>query len=439
MKTLFRGYLDASLILRVTIALVLGVAVGLIGGETVAAWLAPLGDLLLRLLQFLIVPIVLFTLIVGINQADLGRMGRIGGKVFGYYVVTSALAIVVGLVVASLLSPGSGMTLDDGASVSVPENPGIVSVLLSIVPSNIVAALAEPNLLGIIFTAFVFGIALLKLRQRGAALEDAAQADGEAHSDEKPRSDEKPQGDLAEKLYVMIEGLNAVTMKVMSGVLQYVPIGVFAIVAGTVAKQGLDTILSLGNMVVVLYLALAVHLLLYCVLMKGFGVRLRDFFHEARTPMATAFATQSSTGTLPLTLNAARRLGISQSLYGFSLPLGATINMDGAAIRIAISAVFAANVAGIPLDFMTMVEIVLIGTLTSIGTAGVPGAGIVMIATVFAQVGLPIETVALLTSIDALVGMGCTALNVTGDLAGTAIISRSEGERAPRAADATAT
>lgn len=415
MKTLFRGYLDSSLILRVTIALVLGVAVGLIGGESVAAWLAPLGDLLLRLLQFLIVPIVLFTLIVGINQADVGRMGRIGGKVFGYYVLTSALAIVVGLAVASLLSPGTGMALDDGASVEVPENPGIVSVLLSIVPDNIVSALAEPNLLGIIFTAFVFGIALLKMRH------------GEG------------QRELGDKLYGVIEGLNAVTMKVMSGVLQYVPIGVFAIVAGTVARQGMDTILSLGSMVVVLYLALAVHLVLYGVLMSVFGVRLKAFFREARTPMATAFATQSSTGTLPLTLNAAQRLGISQSLYGFSLPLGATINMDGAAIRIAISAVFAANVVGMPLDFMTMVEIVLIGTLTSIGTAGVPGAGIVMIATVFAQVGLPIETVALLTSIDALVGMGCTALNVTGDLAGTAIISRSEGERAPRTAEATAT
>lgn len=406
MKTLFRGYLDASLILRVTIALVLGVVVGLIGGETVASWLAPFGDLLLRLLQFLIVPIVLFTLIVGINQADLGRMGRIGGKVFIYYVATSAMAIVVGLAVASLFSPGSGMTLDDGASVDVPENPGLVSVLLSIVPDNIVGALAEPNLLGIIFTAFVFGIALLRMR----------------HSE--------GQGELGEKLFGVIEGANAVTMKVMAGVLQYVPIGVFAIVAGTVARQGVDTILSLGNMVIVLYLALAMHLVLYCVLMKAFGVRLGAFFREARTPMATAFATQSSTGTLPLTLNAAQRLGIPQSLYGFSLPLGATINMDGAAIRIAISAVFAANVVGMPLDFITMVEIVLIGTLTSIGTAGVPGAGIVMIATVFAQVGLPIETVALLTSIDALVGMGCTALNVTGDLTGTAIIARSEGKQA---------
>ncbi|WP_110666700.1 dicarboxylate/amino acid:cation symporter [Salinicola halophilus] len=404
MQSLLRGYLDSSLILRVTIALVLGVAVGLIGGDSVAAWLAPFGDLLLRLLQFLIVPIVLFTLIVGINQAELGRMGRIGGKVFLYYVATSAIAIVVGLVVASWLEPGSGLAPPANATFDVPDNPGLVSVVLSIVPENIVAAFAQPNLLGIIFTAFVFGIALLKLRQSDA------------------------QSAMAEKLFGVIEGLNAVTMKVMAGVLQYVPIGVFAIVAGTVAEQGLDTILSLGNMVVVLYLALAVHLVVYCVLMKLFGVRLGAFFREARTPMATAFATQSSTGTLPLTLNAAQRLGLSRPLYAFSLPLGATVNMDGAAIRIAISAVFAANVAGIPLDLASMVQIVLIGTLTSIGTAGVPGAGIVMIATVFAQVGLPIETVAMLTAIDALVGMGCTALNVTGDLTGTAIIAQSERE-----------
>jgi len=275
-------------------------------------------------------------------------------------------------------------------------------VLLNIVPDNIFTAFTELNLLGIIFTAIVFGIALLKLRE------------SEAHAE------------LGENLYKVVEALNEITLKVMAGVLQYVPIGVFAIVAKTAGEQGLATILALGDMVVVLYIALAVHLVVYCILMRVSGVRVREFFREARTPMATAFATQSSSGTLPLTLDAARRLGIPRQIYGFSLPLGATINMDGAAIRIAISAVFAANVVGIPLDLMTMAEIVLIGTLTSIGTAGVPGAGIVMIATVFAQVGLPIETVALLVSIDALVGMGATGLNVTGDLVGTAVIARSE-------------
>lgn len=405
MTRIWKAYLNASLILRVTIALVLGVLVGLVGGDAVAVWLAPLGDLLLRLLTFLIVPIVLFTLMVGVNQSREGSAGRIGGKVFGYYLASSALAIMVGLTVATLFSPGSGMTLNDEASFSVPENPGVVEALLNIVPDNIIGAFAELNMLGIIFTALVFGIALLKMRQS-------------------PR-----QHAMGERLYEVIEALNDVTLKVMSGVLHYVPIGVFAIVAETVSRQGLETLLSLGDMVVVLYIALGVHVLLYCGIMRLFGVKLRTFFREARTPMLTAFATQSSSGTLPLTVNAARRLGISKSIYGFSLPLGATLNMDGAAIRIAISAVFAANVIGAPLDFISMVQIVLIGTLVSVGTAGVPGAGIIMIATVFAQVGLPIETVALLAAIDALVGMGATALNVTGDLVGTSVIARSEGEQ----------
>ncbi|MBB3230146.1 dicarboxylate/amino acid:cation symporter [Halomonas stenophila] len=405
LMTLWHGYRDASLILRVSLALVLGVAVGLLGGPSVAEWLAPLGELLMRLLKFIILPIVLFTLMSGLNQGTTGRLGRIGRKVFLYYLATSALAIAVGLAVATLLSPGEGMSLEDAASVSVPENPGILSVLLGIVPTNIVGAFADQDLLGIIFTALVFGLAVARLR----------------------RSD--TQAALGERLYGLIEALNAMTLKVMGGILHYVPVGVFAIVAGTVAEQGVATLLSLGDMVLVLYVALGVQLLVYLGLLRGFGVPLVSFFREARTPMATAFATQSSSGTLPLTLDAARRLGLSRGLYGFSLPLGATLNMDGAAIRIAISAVFAANVVGAPLDWTSMLQIVAVGTLISVGTAGVPGAGIVMIATVFAQVGLPIEAVALLTAIDALVGMGCTALNVTGDLVGSALIGRSEGER----------
>ncbi|MGB1478963.1 MAG: dicarboxylate/amino acid:cation symporter, partial [Marinobacter salsuginis] len=407
MKALLNAYLDTSLVLRIGIALVLGLVVGLVGGSAVAEWLEPLGELLLRLLKFLIVPIVLFTLVVGINQANLGSMGRVGRKLLGFYVLTSALAITVGLVVASVLTPGTGLELTSSETVNVPNNPGFVQVLLNIVPTNIVGAFAEPNLLGIIFTAVVFGIALLKLRESRA------------------------QGQAAERVYAVVSGLNEVTMKVMAGVLQYVPIGVFAIVASTAGKQGMNTILALGDMVMVLYIALAVQLLVYGVLMRLNGVSLAEFVREARVPVATAFATQSSSGTLPLTLNAARRLGVPRSIYGFSLPLGATINMDGAGIRIAISAAFAANVVGVPLDLITMLEIVLIGTLASIGTAGVPGAGIVMIATVFAQVGLPIETVALLVSIDALVGMGATAMNVTGDLVGTSVIARSEEKYQP--------
>ncbi|MGB8000840.1 MAG: dicarboxylate/amino acid:cation symporter [Anaerobacillus sp.] len=402
MKKMMRGYLDASLIVKITIALVLGIAVGLTFGED-AAVLAPFGDLLIKLLSFLIIPLILFTLIVGINQTKLSNLGRMGGKVFLYYVLTSALAIIVGLTVANLFNPGTGLSINPDQSFDVPDNPGIVSVLLNIVPSNIVTAFSEMNLLGIIFTAFAFGIAISALRNS------------------------KEHGQLGEHLYKVVEGLNEATFKIMNVVLQYVPIGIFAIIAKTIGNQGLDTILSLGNMIAVLYIALIVQVGIYILFLLFFKVSPKQFFSNANKPMITAFVTQSSSGTLPLTMNAAKGLGLSKSLYSFSLPLGATINMDGAAIRIAISAVFAANVVGSPLSFTDMVMIVIVGTLASIGTAGVPGAGIVMIATVFAQVGLPMETVALLTAVDALVGMGATALNVTGDLVGATIINRKEG------------
>lgn len=404
MKTLWKRYLDASLILKITIALILGIAVGLIFGEQ-AAVLAPFGDLLLNLLTFLIIPLILFTMMVGINQSSIGDLGRMGGKVFIYYTLSSAFAIIVGLAVASFFQPGTGMQLQSNETFDVPENPGLVSVLLNIVPSNIFTAFTELNLLGIIFTAFAFGIALSYMRQSS-----------EFES-------------LGDHLYKTVTALNELTLLVLKAVLQYVPIGIFAIMAETVGNQGFDTLLSLGEMVLVLYVALIVQILLYTLILVLFKVKPGQFFKQARTPMLTAFVTQSSSGTLPLTLTAAKNLGLSKSLYGFSLPLGSTINMDGAAIRIAVSAVFAANLVGDPLSLSEMLLVVLVGTLASIGTAGVPGAGIVMIATVFVQLGLPMEAVALLTAIDALVGMGCTALNVTGDLVGTTVIDKNEKKR----------
>ncbi|WP_341962814.1 dicarboxylate/amino acid:cation symporter [Planococcus maritimus] len=404
MKALWKSYANVSLILKITIALILGVIVGLIFGPD-AAVLAPLGDLLLRLLTFLIVPLIFFTLIVGINQSKIGDLGRMGGKVFLFYVLSSAFAIVVGLTVASIFQPGSGMQLDGSETFDVPDNPGFTSVLLNIVPSNIISAFSDMNLLGIIFTAFAFGIAISYMRS----------------------SEEF--GELGNHLMKTIDALNEATLLVLKVILQYVPIGIFAIMAKTVGAQGLDTLGSLLGMVAVLYIAIAVQIALYIVAMLVFKVSPLAFFKQARTPMLTAFVTQSSSGTLPLTLDAARGLGISKSLYGFSLPLGATINMDGAAIRIAVSAIFAANIIGDPLSLSEMFLVVLIGTLATIGTAGIPGAGIVMIATVFVQLGLPMEAVALLTAIDALVGMGATMLNVTGDLAGSKLIDQSEKKR----------
>ncbi len=404
MKALWKSYANVSLILKITVALILGVIVGLIFGPDTAV-LAPLGDLLLRLLTFLIVPLIFFTLIVGINQSKIGDLGRMGGKVFLFYTLSSAFAIVVGLTVASIFQPGSGMQLDGSETFDVPDNPGFTSVLLNIVPSNIISAFSDMNLLGIIFTAFAFGIAISYMRSSSEF------------------------GELGNHLMKTINALNEATLLVLKAILQYVPIGIFAIMAQTVGAQGLNTLGSLLGMVAVLYIAIAVQIAIYIIAMLLFKINPKNFFTHALKPMMTAFVTQSSSGTLPLTLDAARGLGIPKSLYGFSLPLGATINMDGAAIRIAVSAIFAANIIGDPLSLSEMFLVVLIGTLATIGTAGIPGAGIVMIATVFVQLGLPMEAVAVLTAIDALVGMGATMLNVTGDLAGSKLIDQSEKRR----------
>ncbi|MCP3028909.1 dicarboxylate/amino acid:cation symporter [Halobacillus sp. A5] len=401
MKGFLSAYTRISLIKKITIALILGAAAGLIFGEN-ASVLEPLGDLLLRLLQFIILPLILFTLIVGVNQTNIGSLGRMGGKVFTYYLATSALAIFIGIAVAGLFNTGTGTSLRGDESFDTPDNPGVIEVLLNIVPDNIVTAFTELNLLGIIFTALVFGIAISYLRSTS----DYHQA--------------------GEKLYRGIDALNEATLTVMKGILQFIPIGIFAIIADVVGSQGVNTLTELGKFVGVLYIAIIVQLAIYAGILLISRIRLGSFFREARTPLVTAFVTQSSTGTLPLTLNAARSLNLNKSLYGFSLPLGATINMDGAAIRIAVSAVFAANVINDPLSFAEILQVVLVGTLASVGTAGVPGAGIVMIATVFTQVGLPMEAVALLASVDVLIGMGATALNVTGDLVGTSVINKTE-------------
>ncbi|SDJ35069.1 dicarboxylate/amino acid:cation symporter [Salimicrobium halophilum] len=401
MKKLWHSYIHTSLIKKITVALVIGIILGLLLGEQ-ASVLAPFGDLLLRLLQFIIVPLILFTLIVGVNQTTIGNLGRMGGKVFIYYLATSALAIIVGTSVASLFNPGTGLSLSGDETFEVPENPGVTQVLLNIVPNNIVMAFSEMNLLGIIFTALVFGIGIAYLRSTD---QFAAKA---------------------KALYDIIDTMNELTLTVMKGILQYVPIGIAAIIAGIVGQEGVNTLQELGGFIGVLYVALLVQLVIYVGILLLTKTKLGGFFKEARTPMLTAFVTQSSSGTLPVTLNAANQLNLNKSLYGFSLPLGATINMDGAAIRIAVSAVFAANVIGDPLSFAGVLQVVIVGTLASVGTAGVPGAGIIMIATVFSQVGLPMEAVALLTAVDVFVGMGATALNVTGDLVGTNVISKTE-------------
>lgn len=403
MGAIWRFYRDRSFMLKMSVGFLLGIGVGLIFG-TSAEVLKPLGDLLLRLLNFIIIPLIVFTLISAVDQLNPKKLGRIGGKVFIYYMVTTAVAIVFGIVIAMLVNPGNGLSLPT-ADIEVPERPSIVETLLAIVPNNIFTSLANNEILAIIFVALISGFAISSM----------------IHSEE----------DRIRKMGVLLDDVTAslseVTFRILNGILQYAPIGIFAIAATAIGSQGLHTLVSLGKLIVVIYAGIALQVIfVYILIMKLFGVQIRAFFANTKEAIATAFMTSSSLGTLPVTMKSASKAGISDEVATFSLPMGATVNMDGAAIRLGASVVFAANITGLDLGFATILGVIVTGTMASVGTAGVPGAGLIALSIVLTQTGLPIEVVALIAGVDAILGMGATACNVTGDLVGAAIVDRSE-------------
>lgn len=398
----WRRYLDFPLIWKFLIALVAGAVVGLIVGPPATA-LEPLGELFLRLLQMLVIPLVFVTLIAGASSITPQRMGRIGGKLIGYYLVTSAVAICIGLLIALAVNPGAG--LDMPADEEEPEDiPPITETLLDIVPENPFQAMAEGNVLAVVFLALVVGIAL------GFML----------------HSDTERIADLAKQVSRLVEAGVEIMFRIIRGVLEYGPIGVFALIAATLGETGADALIPLAELSGVVYGGVALVIGFYCVLLLVSRVNLRQFFMAAKDPMVTAYVTRSSSGTLPVTMRAADRLGVNESVYGFSLPVGATINMDGTALYVGAATVFVAGVAGIDLSFVQLAEVVLVGVLASIGTAGVPGAGLIMLSLAISQAGLPFAPVALVAGIDAILDMVRTMGNVTGDLTGTRIIAKTE-------------
>ncbi|WP_424237144.1 dicarboxylate/amino acid:cation symporter [Bhargavaea ginsengi] len=406
MGAVWRFYRDQSFMLKMSVGFLLGIVAGLIFGES-AGVLSPLGELLLRLLHLIVIPLIVFTLIAAVDQLNPAKLGRIGGKVFIFYFITTGIAIVFGILLALLIRPGVGLTLPD-AQVDVPERPTIVETLLAIVPDNLFSALVNADILGLIFISVVVGLSISSM----------------IHSDEERIS---KMGHFLSDLTV---SLSEVTFRVLNGILQYAPIGIFAIAASAIGSQGLQTLVSLGKLTVVIYGGIVLQfVLVYFIIMKLFGVRIGEFFRNVKEAVGTAFMTSSSLGTLPVTMKAAKRAGISDDVASFSLPLGATVNMDGAAIRLGASVVFAADIVGLDLGFAAILGIIVTGTLASVGTAGVPGAGLIALSIVLTQAGLPIEVVALVAGIDAILGMGATATNVTGDLVGAAAVDKSEEKR----------
>lgn len=388
--------------LKMTVGFILGVIAGLIFGPPIA-FVEPLGTLFLKLLKLIVVPIILLTLISAVNVIKPGKLGRVGIKIFIYYVLTTAVATLISLVVAILFSPGTGLSLPD-EKVSVPEQPAFVEVFLNMIPANIFEAFANTNVLAVVFVALVFGLIISYMRD----------------------SKDDETSERGTLIYHFVKALEDATFRFLNGVLQYAPIGVFALIATTVGEQDFASLISLGTLTGTVYISVIIQIMIYSLLLFIFGIRPFAFFKKIRLATSTAFFTQSSTGTLPVTLKSAKIKEIEESVANFTLPIGATVNMDGAAIRLGASVVFAANMVGMDLQFSTLLGIIVTATLISIGTAGVPGAGIIGLSVVLSQFQLPLEAVALVAGIDVILGMAATACNVTGDLVGAGLVSQSE-------------
>ncbi len=391
---------------KILIGLALGIVVGLLmqGSPQLAeTYIRPIGTLFLNLIKMIIVPLVFSSLVVGASSiGDPKSLGRIGGKTLAYYLVTTAVAVSIGLLLSTLLKPGIGLSIPIDASAEVVEAPSIISTLVNIVPANPLQGLVGGNILQVIAFALFLGVASTGLPK-----------------------------DKARPFTAFFESLAEIMYKLTALIMLLAPFGVFALIVPVVANYGLDVLMPLSMVILAVYLGCILHAVItYSTAVKIFAnISPLTFFKGIAPAAVTAFSTTSSAGTLPVTIRATREnLGVSEKISSFVLPLGATINMDGTALYQGVCALFLAQVYGIDLTMGQMMTIILTATLGSIGTAGVPGAGFIMLTLVLQSVGLPLEGLALIAGIDRILDMARTAVNVVGDASCAVVVSASENE-----------
>ena len=421
---------------KLWVQIVLGLALGIVYGVTAAAfgwteftddYISPFGDVFFNGLQLIAVPLVLASLIIGVaSLSDMRKVSRIGGKTIAIYLATTAVAVTIGLGYANLLRPGDyvpeslqrelarqyeeAASTRQGAAEQMMEERGPLSILEDIVPSNIISSTSSNrNMLQVVFLALMFGIALLRI----------------------PKDKSAP-------LLAFFKGLEAVVVEFVGMVMRIAPLGVFALIARAITgmagddpQQVVQLLGALGFYCLVVIAGLATQMLVvYPLILKLFTpIPWSRFFPAAAQVQLVAFSTSSSGATLPVTMDCAQRdLGVSEEVSSFVLPLGATINMDGTALYQAAAALFIAQSLGMSIGLEGQLAIVLTAVLVSIGTAAVPGAGIIMLVIILQAIGVPTEGVALILGVDRILDMMRTATNVTGDLAVASAVAASEGQ-----------
>ena len=401
-----------SLLWKISIGFFLGIIFGFALGPVVptspimSTYVMPfidmVGKIFLRLLMMLIVPLVFASLVAGAaSVGDIRKLGRIGIKTLVLYLITTAVAIVIGLACGNLFNAGAGMNIPGDLQATAREAKPLVDVIIDVFPTNPIASMVNANMLQIIVFALFFGIACILAGERGKKISDFFES-------------------VAEVMY-------SVTHMVMG----FAPYGVFALIATTAAKFGIAILAPFVKVIAAVFIGCIIHaVLVYSMMIITFCKKSPAwYFKGIREAAITAFVTRSSSGTLPVTLaNVRENLGVSEGVSSFVLPLGATINMDGTALYQGVCALFVAQAFNIPLTLQMQMGIVLTATLASIGTAGVPGAGLIMLTMVLTSVGLPIEGIALVAGIDVILDAARTCLNVMGDTAVCAVVAVTEGE-----------
>ena len=398
---------DMSLAIQIFIALVLAIIVGLILGEKGAtfasSYIKPFGTIFLNLIKFIVCPIVLFSIMSGIvSMRDVKKVGSIGLKTVVFYLCTTAIAIIIGLGVASLAKGLFPMIATTDLTYSAKASTSFMDTIVGIFPSNFVAPLLNANMLQIIVMAILVGFAIVVIGEK--------------------------------RDIKVVEGfldLNEIFLKCMEMILKLSPIGVFCLLCPVIAQNGSQIIGSLAMVLLVAYICYILHaVLVYSVSVFTMGgISPIKFFKGMMPAIMFAFSSASSVGTLPINMKCVDELGADKEISSFVLPLGATINMDGTAIYQGVCAVFIAACYGINLTLPQMLTIVLTATLASIGTAGVPGAGMVMLAMVLTSVGLPVDGIALVAGVDRIFDMGRTTVNITGDAACAIVVSNIERKK----------
>ncbi|MEL0635406.1 dicarboxylate/amino acid:cation symporter [Marinomonas sp. TI.3.20] len=404
-----------NITVKVLLGMALGIVVGLIinltGTNVSGTWVNSyltngvfhiVGSMFVNALKMLVVPLVFFSLVSGVcGIGDIRLLGRIGSKAFILYLITTAIAIATALFIASGLGIGEGMNAVSNANFSGKEAPSLSSVIINIVPSNPISAMAKGEMLPVIFFSIVFGISLLMV------------------------------GKKAESVSSFVEALNEIMMKMVTVIMAVAPYAVFCLIAKAIANLGLDLLEQLLGYVLVLIGVLLFHLFvtLQIVLKVMSGLSPFTFIKKMRSTQVFAFSTSSSNATIPVTLRTVtERLGVKNSVASFTVPFGATINMDGTAIMQGVATVFIANIYNVDLGMMGYLTVILMSVLASIGTAGVPGVGLIMLSMVFTQVGLPIEGIGLILGVDRLLDMIRTAVNISGDAVVSVVVAKSEGQ-----------